>query len=57
MAERVIEAREYLGLSQQEAADLIGISLAELQQIEVKAIHENAQVEERRLEHVRQNSG
>lgn len=38
LAERVIEARQILNLSQQEAADLIGISLTELQQFEAEAI-------------------
>lgn len=38
LAERVIRARETLGLTQSEAADLVGVSLAELQQLEVLAL-------------------
>lgn len=38
LAERVIHARETLGLTQQEAADLVGVSLVELQQLEVQAM-------------------
>lgn len=38
LAKKVINARRGLGLSQQEAADLIGVSLSELQQVEAQAI-------------------
>lgn len=39
LAKEVHNARVFLGLSQKEAAQLIGIPLAELQQLESEAIY------------------
>lgn len=38
LGERVLEARTNLGLSQEEAADFIGVPLADLQQLEAPAM-------------------